>query len=293
MLRFRTEALCRLTSHRFPEWEKTPRRPAFAGRHVITSKPQTARVTTDTISATNAGNSAVPRAYNLYRWRNANRETSMHRFSPLLFAIVISAPLLAQSRFDKSQTLDLIKITKYCATTEDYSDSQVSRMFAPITSVFGQSTGWVEFHTRADWIRAGSPKPVALVWYRHAKIVRVAISPNGDESPRVYAEYCYRQDGTLARLRSVPRERQKCEPNRNQCSSVLREERFYPSEGSVLTTYVAVDGLLDIVNGTTGTILEAPPAERMVSTFVPMKWREYLHVTDLPFNTLLLRNALR
>ena len=210
----------------------------------------------------------------------------MHRFSSLLFAIVISTPLLAQSRFDRSQTLDLINITKYCATVEDYSDSQVPRIFARITSAFGQSTGWVEFDTRAAWSRAGRPKPMAFVWSRHAKIVRVAISPNGDESPRVYAEYCYRQDGTLARLRSVPSERQRCEPNRNRCTSVLREVRFYPTEGPVLTTYGGLDGLLDIVNGTTGAIFEAPPAERMVATFVPMKWPEYLHVTDLPFNEL-------
>lgn len=206
----------------------------------------------------------------------------MHRFSPFLFAIVLSTPLLAQPKFDRSQTLDLINITKYCATVEDYSDSQVPRIFAPITSAFGPSTGWVEFDSRAAWTQAGSPKPVAFVWNRHAKIVRVAISPNGDETPRVYADYCYRQDGTLARLRSVPSERQKCEPNRNQCTSVVREQRFYPPEA-----YVAVDGLVNIVNGTTGAILEAPPAERMVWTFVPMKWPEYLRVTDLPFSELL------
>ncbi len=211
----------------------------------------------------------------------------MHRFSPLLFAIVISTPLLAQSTFDQSQTSDLIRITKYCAKVEDYSDSQVPRIFAPITSAFGQSAGWVEFDTRAAWSRAGSPKPVAFVWYRHARIVRVAISPSGDESPRVYADYCYRQDGTLARLRSVPGERQKCEPNRNQCTSLLREARFYPPQGPVLTTYGGLGGLLDLANGTTRPILEGPMAERIVQTFVPMKWPEYLRVTDLPFNELL------
>ena len=211
----------------------------------------------------------------------------MHRLSPFLFAIVLSMPLLAQSRFDTSQTLDLINITKYCATVEDYSDSQVPRIFAPITSAFGESTGWVEFDTRAAWSRAGSPKPVAFVWHRHANIVRVAISPNGDESPRVYADYCYRQDGTLARLRSVPSERQKCEPNRNRCTSVLREARLYPPEGKVLTIYGGVDGLLDIVNGTAGVYLAGPMAERMIWTYVPMKWPEYLHVADLPFSELL------
>ena len=211
----------------------------------------------------------------------------MHRFSPLLFAIVISTPLLAQSRFDRSQTMDLITVTTYCGNVEDYSDSQVPRIFAQTASAYGHSTGWVEFDSRAAWSRAGRPQPIAIVWYRDAKIVRVEISPNDDQSPRVYADYCYRQNGTLARLRSVPSKRQKCEPSRYQCTFVLREVRFYPPGGPVLTTYGGVDGLLDIVNGTTGAVFEARPAERIVQTFVPMKWPEYLHVTDLPFSELL------
>ena len=85
----------------------------------------------------------------------------------------------------------------------------------------------------------------------------------------------------------MPSKRQKCEPSRYQCTLVLREVRFYPPGGPVLTTYGGVDGLLDIVNGTTGAIFEGRPAERIVQTFVPMKWPEYLHVTDLPFSELL------
>src|SRR5215469_16654344 len=107
--------------------------------------------------------------------RVANWGTPMHRLSPLLFVIVISAPLVAQSIFDRKATTDLITVTTYCANVEDYSDPQVPRIFARITSAYGQSTGWVEFDTRAAWSRAGRPKPVALVWYRHARIVRVAI----------------------------------------------------------------------------------------------------------------------
>ena len=202
----------------------------------------------------------------------------MHRFSPLLFVIVLSTPLLAQSILDRSQTTYIVTITKYCANVEDYSDSQVPRIFAQPTSAYGQSTAWVEFDSRAAWSRAGSPKPMALVWYRDAKIVRVAISPNDDDSPRVYADYCYRHDGTLARLRSVPSVRQKCEPNRYQCTEVLREVRFYPPDGPVLKAYGF--GKLLSVN-------DSMPAERTLETFVPMKWPEYRHVTDLPFSELL------
>jgi hypothetical protein len=43
------------------------------------------------------------------------------------------------------------------------------------------------------------------------------------------------------------------------------------------------------MNDDTGVIIgdESLPAERIVETFVPMKWPEYLHVTDLPFSELL------
>jgi hypothetical protein len=213
----------------------------------------------------------------------------MHRFSPLLFVVVISTPLLAQSIFDKKAAADLITVTTYCANVEAYSDSQVPRIFARTASAYGQSTDWMEFDTRAAWSRAGNPKPVALVWYRDAEIVRVGIYPNDDESLRVYADYCYRQDGTLARLRSVPSVRRKCEPNRYQCTLVLREARFYPPEGPVLKTY-GLDSLPN-VNGSTRVIFgdESIPAERVIETFVPMKWREYLHVTDLPFQRVALR----
>jgi len=175
----------------------------------------------------------------------------MPQLSPLLFVIVMSTSLLAQStidwaNLDKKSTTDIITgeklgflkaVTKYCANVEEYSGSQVPRIFARTTSVYGQSAGWVEYDTRAAWRQARSPKPVAVVWYRDGKIVRVAISSIEDENPRVYADYCYRKDGTLARLRSVPSVGRKCQPNRYQCTLVLREVWVYPPEGQVLTTY--------------------------------------------------------
>lgn len=224
----------------------------------------------------------------------------MPKFSPLLFAIVMSTSLLAQStvdwaNLDKKSTTDLITLTKYCANVEEYSDSQVPRIFAHTTSVYGRSAGWVEYDTRAAWKQAGSPEPVALVWYRDAKIVRVALSSNrvalpsnDDESPRVYGDYCYRKDGTLARLRSVPSARRKCQPNGSQCNLALRGVRWYPPQGRALTAY-GVDVRL---NSEGGLIVEqeSAGAERIVESFVPMKWPEYRHLTDLPFSQSLYAN---
>jgi hypothetical protein len=218
----------------------------------------------------------------------------MRRLSPLLFVIVLSTHLLAQSKLDglKAATDALNTAAKYCDNVENYSDSQVPRIFARITPAHGQSSGWVEYDSRAAWSVAGRPQPVALVWYRKATIVRVAITPKeGGQRPEVYADYCYRQDGSLARLRSMPSVQRNCKRNRYQCSLVVRQERFYPPEGPVLRTFGYLDGVGYVVTGTTPSLgaidEELLQPERTVVTFVPMEWHEYLHITDLPFSELL------
>jgi hypothetical protein len=217
----------------------------------------------------------------------------MRRLSPLLFVIVLSTQLLAQSKLDgsKAATDALTTVAKYCDNVENYSDSQVPRIFARITSAFGQSSGWVEYDSRVAWNRAGRQQPVALVWYRDAKIVRVAIAPNDDgQKPEVYADYCYRQDGSLARLRSMPSVQRNCERNRYQCSLVVRQVRVYPPEGPVLRIFGYLDGV-GYVTGMAPSLEaigeESLQPERTVVTFVPMKWPEYRHVADLPFSELL------
>ena len=214
----------------------------------------------------------------------------MRRFSALLFVIVMSTSLLAQktvdwANLDDKTTMEIAAITKHCAKVEGYSNSQIPRIFARITSDYGQSAGWEEYDTRAAWRQAGSPEPVALVWYRNAKIVRVKVSSSDDESRRVYADYCYRKDGSLARLRSEPSMRRNCQPNRTRCTLVLRETRLYPHDGDVLTTY-GVDLRVN-ENGFLTVEGESAGAERIVDIFVPMKWPEYRNVTDLPFSELL------
>jgi hypothetical protein len=211
----------------------------------------------------------------------------MRRLSPLLFVIVLSTLLLAQSRndgLDAAATSLIRNVAVYCNTVEHQSNS-VPRIFARITSA-ADSSGWIEYDSKAAWNEAGRPQPVAFVWYQDSKIFRVAITANEPSNLLVYADYCYREDGSLARLRSMPSTQHNCERNRYQCSLALREARFYRPDGLAVTTFKFLDhgGYStpppDVING---PLLP----EHTVVTYVPMKWPEYLHVADLPFSGLL------
>jgi hypothetical protein len=217
----------------------------------------------------------------------------MRRLSPLLFVIVLSTQLLAQSRndeLDASATDLMSNVATYCNTVEHHSNYSLPRVFARISSA-DDGSGWIEYRSSTAWIRAGRPQPMALVWYKGFKIVHVAITPNEASKPLVFADYCYREDGGLARLRSMPSLQRNCKGNRYQCSLVLRQERFYPPEGPALSTFGYLDGVGYVLNGATPSLgaidEESLQPERMVVTFVPMKWPEYLHVADLPFSELL------
>jgi hypothetical protein len=211
----------------------------------------------------------------------------MRRLSPLLFVIVLCTQLLAQSRndgLDAAATNLVRNVATYCNTVEHHSNS-VPRIFARITSA-DDSSGWIEYDSKAAWNEAGRPHPVALVWYQDSKIFRVAITPEENSNPLVYADYCYREDGSLARTRSMPSTQHNCERNRYQCNVVLREARFYPPDGPAVTTFKYLDHgeystpPPDVING---PLLP----EHTVVTYVPMKWPEYRHVADLPFSELL------
>ena len=202
----------------------------------------------------------------------------MRRRSALLFAIILSTPLLAQSRNDGLDVAETTSFTRnvatYCETVEHLNS--VPRIFARIKSI-DDSSGWVEYGSRAAWNQAGRPHPVAFVWYQDSRVVRVAITPNETSSPLVHGDYCYREDGSLARLRSIPSTQHNCEQSRYQCSLVLREVRFYPPNGPAVTTFSAPPP--DVING---PLLP----EHTVVTYVPLEWPAYLHVADLPFGGL-------
>lgn len=50
---------------------------------------------------------------------------------------------------------------------------------------------------------------------------------------QLYADYCYRPDGRLARLRSVPETQTDCDSVLFHCKVTIRGERLYPPSGEL------------------------------------------------------------
>jgi hypothetical protein len=156
----------------------------------------------------------------------------MNRIALLLSLMIFVPSVLAQSADysgPREEKYALVTLTKYCTAVEGFSRFQEPRVFAQVFSGLGAESGWVEFSNRAAWRGAGSPQPLALVWYKDDKVVRVAItSKDGTREGEPYTEYCYRPDGSLARLRAVPELQTECDPLLFHCDLTLRGERLYP-----------------------------------------------------------------
>jgi len=234
----------------------------------------------------------------------------MGRLSPLLFVLMLGTSSLAQSIESnpaKQAPYPLITLVKYCANVQTLSDFQQPRMFAQVSSG-RQTSGWVEFESKAAWKQAGNPKPLALVWYKDSKAVRVVLTAESGDNGQSYADYCYRPDGSLAELRPVPAVNTKCAQSLFNCAVTFRgPTRLYlPKE------MLAKAPLLPLGAGALGAgpvmVLESRAQESsfmapandfdLYDALVRLKpekatvsfaadWPEYLNVSDLPFNRLL------
>ena len=225
---------------------------------------------------------------------------------PLLF-LLLGTALLAQSADSnavKEERYALSTVTKYCKTVETLSHSQQPRMFAQTASGLGPSSGWVEFSSTDAWRRAGQPQPLALVWYKDGGVARVAITARdrGDNG-QSYVDYCYRPNGSLARLRSVPEVRTECDQSYFHCSRTFRGERFYHPKPEICNSKYLRCFARPSAESTEGKTSIAAPSidvlpsegfdfwplkpERTSFIVAPLDWPEYLSVWDLPFNGLL------
>lgn len=214
----------------------------------------------------------------------------MNRLSRLLVPVVLTAVSLAQS-VDTPAVREgkyaLITLTKYCDAVENFSNAEEPRLFAQVTA---PSSDWIEFSNTDAWKHAGKPHPAALVWYKDDKIARVAITAR-DGDVHSYTDYCYRPDGSLARLRSMPKMRADCDQSLLHCSFTFRRERLYPPKISLTSTdsgrrkpFVVQSDDWEAY----GPVLRRPLQSETTSFSFPLPDSpEYLSVSDLPFNRML------
>lgn len=211
----------------------------------------------------------------------------MHRSLSLLFLFCSS--VVAQSQSTPAATYADITVMKYCEGVQSASATLPTRMFAQVYSGFGSSSGWAEFSNKAAWRGAGSPSPVALVWYKGSDVVRVAIAAKNRDR-QSYANYCYRPDGTLAEFRSVPVVETQCDSAFFHCDVTLRggilvypppEMRSAKPALAMTPTQLKAFGLADFLLPHT---LQPESSSVFLS---PMHWPEYLNVSELPFSGLL------
>jgi hypothetical protein len=153
----------------------------------------------------------------------------MKELRPLVLLVVLAPSLLAQTAQpnaiggpDDKEVRELneamLSVVKYCVAVDSFSESHLPRLFAETRSSLVQSSEWVEFSSKTEWERAGKPKPIALAWHRGGRIIRVAIAlKSGDDSGKLYFDYCYGPDGKLAWLRSVPRTQAACDEAYFRC----------------------------------------------------------------------------
>lgn len=207
---------------------------------------------------------------------------------------LVASPLLAQTRpIDENkktpemsiQELDwaMNSAMKYCEAVDEFSYAHQARLFAGLRSdeVVGASK-WVEFFSKAEWERAGKPRPIAFAWYRGDRIVRVAITfENGATNGVAYASYCYSPEGKLVRLQSGPLTQVACDDAYFQCQLTFGVTSFYSATGRLIAK-----------------VLLGPDPRALKSERTSFSWVEmmpppplYLTIWDLPLDAVLHKST--
>jgi hypothetical protein len=161
-------------------------------------------------------------------------------------------------------------IRDYCQTVANYSMSYEPRLFAKT-----RETGtWDEFPSKAEWERAGKPKPAAFAWYKEKQLVRAVFSlKNDSDGSARHADYCYRGDGRLAHLRSEAETSAVCDDAHYHCQLTLAREWFYLPKERVISVIFDDQRLLK---------------SEKTSISLSRKPTQYLTIWELPFGNSLL-----
>jgi hypothetical protein len=169
----------------------------------------------------------------------------------------------------------MASIRNYCLNVADYSLSRQPRLFAKTEA--NETGAWDEFSGKAEWEQAGKPKPVAFAWYKENKIIRaVLFFKNNSDGGGRYAEYCYRGDGHLAKLRSEADASPVCDDAYFRCQLTLPREWFYLPGGKIVNVIHDDQRLLK---------------SEKTNLSLSIKPFEYLTIWDLPFAASLFVHA--
>ena len=209
----------------------------------------------------------------------------------LSFLTLVASPLLAQTPpTDENkktpemsiQELDLAmnSATKYCEAVDEFSYAHQARLFAGSRSEVVGPSKWVEFFSKAEWERAGKPRPLAFAWYRSDRIVRVSITfKDGADNGVAYASYCYSPEGRLVRLQSGPLTQVACDDAYFQCQLTFGVTSFYSTTGRLIAKILQ------------GSDRRALKSERTSFSWIAMMPPLYLTIWDLPLDAVLNKST--
>jgi hypothetical protein len=227
----------------------------------------------------------------------------MQKLAALWMVVALTPPLLGQTLSMAPPHVEgryvLGTVTKYCRALETLSSLNQPRLFAEVYWPSGGSSHWVEYSGESEWESAGKPRPLALVWYRDDHVARVLIASKDGDNPQRFAEYCYRADGTLARIRSIPEVWKDCDKSHLRCHFTFAEEGLYlpsgraikgPSE-AIQSSFLAGLANSETTGRNSGDFDLRPLKSEETSVSFAEFPIEYLSVRALPFNQLLSSSA--
>jgi len=196
-------------------------------------------------------------------------------FAPQLLGQTLPNSIQRPTDEENQQIRAMTSIMKYCMTVDDYSVSHQPRLFAKTRE--SKETGeWKEFSSKAEWERAGKPTPVAFAWYKENQTIRAVFSfNNNDDGGDRYADYCYRADGDLAKVRSTVEVSAVCDDAYFRCQLTLPREWFYLPNGR--TVDLIYDDKRPLKSEQTNLSLSPRPPEYLTIWTLPFASSLFVH----------------
>ena len=183
--------------------------------------------------------------------------------------LVVAQAALSPQQQVAQQMRERKSVVRYCDDVELFARAHPSRLFAQTTSVGG---AWKEFPNRARWKQDGSPVPAALVWARAGRVVAVRLVFNDGAGEVGIGDYCFRLDGTIARIRTVPQIGIRTDTRGLRGKLFFGADSIYLPEGNMMRTVIDYD---------------PRPLKSEQTTIVNVTPPEFRTIAELPFADLL------